>query len=94
MAVRYVIFGILVGVLVIVVTIVLLVRRRKIDPKKEEVNYQMFFIMGISFLPLGIIFSVTINPGFMAFIAMGLIYMILGLAHRDEWEKPRKKGSG
>jgi hypothetical protein len=53
----------------------------------EKSNYQAFFIMGISFLAMGIIFTSSINPGFIGFIALGIIYMTIGLANRDKWEK-------
>jgi hypothetical protein len=50
----------------------------------EKPNYQAFFIMGISFLSMGIIFTSSIKPGFIGFIARGIIYMSIGLANRDK----------
>jgi hypothetical protein len=42
--------------------------------------------MGICFLPMGIIFTTTINPGFIGFIALGIVYMAIGLANKDKWK--------
>ena len=53
----------------------------------EELDYRVFFIMGISFLPMGIIITVVVNPGFMGIAAMGLINMAIGLANRHKWKK-------
>ena len=43
--------------------------------------------MGISFLSMGIIFATTINIGFWGMTGMGLIFLIIGAANRDKWEK-------
>jgi len=36
-------------------------------------------------------FSAAINPGFFGFIALGIIYMIIGLANRDKWFKKQNE---
>ncbi len=61
--------------------------KRKKEELFNEPDYRVFFIMGICFIPIGIIFSTTINFGFMGFIALGLIYIAIGLSNRDKWEK-------
>ena len=55
----------------------------------KETDYRVFFILGISFLPMGIIFTTVISPAFISFIALGIIYMIIGLVNRDKWNKKR-----
>jgi len=70
------------GVLVAFIAI-----KRKKEGKYPEPDYRAFFIFGITILPVGIVFVAAVNPGFMGFIALGLIYMILGLSHRDKWKK-------
>lgn len=87
----WVIVGILFGLVVVGLLVVAFILKRKKEPKPQEADYRAFFIMGISFLPMGIIFSTTINPGFMGFTALGIIYMAIGLQHRDKWEKKAKK---
>jgi len=70
----------------IIVTIVVL--KKKKDGKIEEPNYQAFFSFGIIWIPIGIVFMITIHPAAgMAFVAMGIVYMAIGLANRDKWEK-------
>jgi hypothetical protein len=74
---------ILVGVLVV------LYRKNLRSKNRNDQNpdYRGFFIMGICFLPMGIIFTATVNIGFIGIAGMGLIYMSLGLANRDKWKK-------
>ena len=56
--------------------------------------YRTFFILGIAFLPLGILYEIVFFiSGTMvflvlglAFIAMGIPYLAIGLANRDKWE--------
>ncbi len=56
--------------------------------KVIEPNYEVFFIFGIFFLPMGIVLMITIdNPAFIGITGMGLIYMVIGLANRDKWKK-------
>ena len=52
----------------------------------KEPDYRAFFIMGISFLPMGIIFSSVIHPAFVSFLALSIIYMAIGLANLDKWK--------
>jgi len=61
--------------------------KKKSDGEINEPNYKALFIIGISFLPMGIIFFSIIGPAFMGFTAMGLIFLIIGAANRDKWNK-------
>ena len=72
-------------ILGILITIVFLLRKK--ETKFEEPDYQVFFIMGISFLPLGIVFTIAIGPAFIGFTGIGICYMAIGLANRDKWKK-------
>lgn len=55
---------------------------------KKEVDYRVFFIIGISFLPLGIVLTFVVgNPGFIGFMGLGIAYIAIGLANRDKWKK-------
>jgi len=72
----------------IVVTVIVLKKRK--EGKLKETNYQAFFLMGICFLGLGIVFTTTINSGFFGFAILGLVYMSIGLANRDKWLKKKK----
>ena len=61
--------------------------KKKRGGKAQEHNYRALFIIGISFLPMGIIFLTIIGPAFMGFTAMGLIFLIIGAANKDKWDK-------
>ena len=55
---------------------------------EREVNYKAFFILGVTFLSLGITMSAaTGNPGMIGFTGLGLAYIAIGLANRDKWKK-------
>jgi hypothetical protein len=68
-----------------ILTIVFLKKQK--ENKYVEPDYQAFFIMGISFLPIGFVFIITINPAFISFLAIGLCYIAIGLANKDKWKK-------
>jgi len=76
----------IVTVLIGVVTIYLFKIKKK-EWFTEETDYRVFFILGISFLPMGIIFTSTVSPAFISFIGLGICYMAIGLANRDKWKK-------
>jgi mannose/fructose/N-acetylgalactosamine-specific phosphotransferase system component IIC len=71
----------------IIIAFVVLKKRK--EGKLRETNYQAFFVMGICFLGLGIVFTTTINSGFFGFAILGLAYMSIGLANRDKWQKKK-----
>jgi hypothetical protein len=78
----------LISVIVIILgilTLFIVLKRRKVG-NLEEPNFKVFFILGICFLPMGIIFSVTISTAFIGIAGMGIIYLIIGLANRHKWE--------
>lgn len=73
-------------VVVLLLTIVLF--KKKKEGKIKEPNYQVFFIIGIAWVPIGIVFMVTINFVIgIAFMGLGASYIAIGLANRDKWEK-------
>ena len=48
--------------------------------KQRNANYRAFFILGISFLPIGI---ATANP---AFMVLGLVFLAISLINRKKWK--------
>ena len=89
-----IIIGIVLGVILIgILVVVTLMRKRKATSKGT--NYRAFFILGISFLALGIIYGIVFFssgtkaflPLGIAFIGLGLSYIAIGLSNRDKWEK-------
>ena len=57
------------------------------EKPRRTIDYRAYFMMGICFLPLGISLSIVISVGFLGMTALGIIYLIIGLANRDKWGK-------
>ena len=87
------VFIIMIILLVIVGFLVLVVALKNKKEKAKQVDYKAFYIMGVSFLPLGIaLFLTTDNPGMLGLTAIGAVYMSIGLSNKDKWnKKPRKR---
>jgi len=83
-----------VGAVVVLIAVLALVLRKKQknNDEQKETNYLAFFVLGTSFLSLGSIFTIlsftSEFPGVIGFpfLAMGLIYIIIGLANRNTWK--------
>ena len=74
------ILWIVLGVLVLFLLIAAFALQKK---KKRKPDYYVFFIMGLIWLPFGIIMDNSV------LWIMGLLFMIVGLAHKKEWKKNR-----
>jgi len=77
------------GLLALFGIIAIIVRIRK---GKQPTDYYAFFQMGIIFLPIGIVLSLTLDNFSMVnvFTIIGIIYLIIGLSHKKEWKKNQK----
>ena len=72
----------LVGIgLLIIILAVLFLRSRKTN--KRPPDYYNFFIFGIIWLPLGILFNNNV------LWMLGLVFLIAGLVHKKDWKKNR-----
>jgi len=75
------------------VIIAFMIHRKIKKGEAREPNYRAFFILGISFIPIGcawivIALSNEIPPVTgIPFLGLGVIYMAIGLANRDKWKK-------
>jgi hypothetical protein len=80
---NYLILSILIGIAVLAVlfAVIFIARNRG---QRIEPDYRVFFILGITWLPLGI---ATDNPGF---LGMGAVFMAIGLANRSKWKEEPK----
>jgi hypothetical protein len=67
--------------------------KKKKEGSFGETNYRAFFIMGLSFTPAGAAMSVIYFLNDIPFViglplfALGVIYLSIGLANRDKWQK-------
>ena len=80
------VFALLIGIAVLAVlgAMIAIYIKSKNKNEQTETNYRAFFILGISFLPIGI---ATDNPGLWG---VGAVFLVLGLANRDKWiEEPK-----
>lgn len=59
--------------------------------KKREADYYALFIMGVTWLPLGLFMWLVGNSGIgNVFSIIGAVYLIIGLKHRKKWKKSRQ----
>jgi uncharacterized membrane protein len=73
-----------------IVAAVVLQKKRK-GAKKKDVNYRAIFGAGLAFIPSGIAIAIaTRNFGLMGITGLGVVYVILGLQHKDEWKNKKK----
>ena len=77
---------ILVGFVLVGVLATLIVYRRSRGKDEAEVDYRAFFVLGLCLLPMGMLFSFLINPGFLGIMGLGAFYIALGLSNRDKWK--------
>jgi peptidoglycan biosynthesis protein MviN/MurJ (putative lipid II flippase) len=88
------ILGVIIAIVIAAgIIMALMVWKKKREGKAEEANYRTFFVVGtivvcasivlmaISFILQ--IFFVIVTP----VLALGLIYLMIGLANRDKWKK-------
>lgn len=71
------------AVLIIAIASMIFLRKKK----KRPIDYYSFFIIGICWIPLGF----AIKNHFMWI--MGLVFMSIGLYHKDKWKANKRKWS-
>ena len=87
------IFAIIFAFLVVVgLILILIVLKNKKSGDTGETNYQAFFYIGINWIPVGVVFMITINTALgIAFIGIGVSLIAIGLSNSDKWEKRSNK---
>jgi len=87
----------IIAILVVIgILLVIMVRKRHIKNEKKEINYRVFYYLGLVFTPLGIIWiiiSFVSDFSFvmgMPFLGIGISYMAIALANRDKWRNINK----
>lgn len=71
------------SLVVLLAVVVVLIRARRRSGAAP--NYRRLFIIGICFIPIGVATTNLFNNP--AFLIVSLIYMGIGLANRDKWQK-------
>ena len=78
------------ALVVIGLILTLVVFKKKKEGKMGEPNYQVFFNVGMVWIPVGVVFMIAINPAIgIAFMALGITYLAIGLANKDKWKKKK-----
>ena len=73
------------GLVMVGVLVVFALKNSKKVTNPIEVNYRAFFILGVFFIPVGSMGVILFNVGFVGVLALGVVYLVLGLANRDKW---------
>lgn len=71
----------LIALIIVGLAIFVAIAQRK---KKTTPDYRGWFIIGLCWIPIGI---ATKNP---AFLALGVIFTVLGLVNKDKWKEQKK----
>jgi heme A synthase len=87
MNVMYPILLVIVGILVIIGVLLIIVWKKRKGQPSAETDYRVFFILGICWFPLGIVFMASNLPIGYVFFIIGFVYLVIGLANRDKWGK-------
>jgi len=74
------------GLVVAGAFVALALRKRKMGAAPTSTDYRALFILGLSFIPVGIIGVTLLNVGFLGILGLGVVYMVTGLANRDKWQ--------
>ena len=74
--------GILIAIILLGVTAIALRKKGRLPP-----DYKSFFYIGILWMAVGLI---AIRENYFFFI-MGTAFTIIGLSHKKDWEKNRRK---
>jgi len=88
---------IILAIAVVTGILALLIPRKRKKEGKPQVDYHTFFILGITWVPFSIILMVVSFilqiPFYIGFplFALGLIYLIIGMANRDKWQQNKPK---
>ena len=85
--IEYILILLLILAIIIGIATILIYNNKKKTTTEKEIDYRTFYILGISFLPMGLVLSITTkNPGMIGIMGLGAAYLAIGLANRDKWK--------
>ena len=92
----FVLIGICIGLILVGILAVFIWKKSK-EGKAKGTGYRVLFILGITFLPLGIIYEIVFFTSGtkvflvlgIAFVGMGLSYLAISLGNRYKWKSNR-----
>jgi hypothetical protein len=86
-----ILFAIAALALVLAVIVLLVIWRKRQQGKPVETDYYTLFVMGMIFLPVGLVLMITFDMGYGGIAGLGAVYIIVGWLRRDQWKNRRKK---
>ena len=83
------------AILVIGLVVLAVALKRRKQAEVKLIDYRTFFILGICWLPLGIVFWIVMDlaVGIPLFV-IGSTFLTIGLVNRDKWTEPRPLTAG
>ena len=74
-----------------IVLVLLMWKYKDSDYMQRDTDYKAFFWIGLVMMVFGgPVLWITSNLSFSSLFTIGLVFLAIGLAHRDEWDKRRK----
>ena len=58
---------------------------------EKPADLRAFFILGFSFIAVGISLMSEFGLAFLGFVGCGAVFMAIGLANKAKWEKSKKE---
>ena len=92
MAVPWIMITVLILLIIFGIIAAVVATSNKKKGIKRKTDYYTFFIIGITWLPFGILMTIMDPDTSIGniFTILGLVYAIIGLSHKDQWKKNRK----
>jgi hypothetical protein len=75
----------LIGFVLTGLLVALVVYRKKKGRADSAVDYRSLLALGLCLLPMGLVLSFVVSPGFIGIGGLGAVYVFLGLRNRDRW---------
>ena len=72
--------SIFIFILIVILAIIFVIKQKR-SGEKIETDYRTLFIIGVTWIPIGI---ATDNPGFWG---VGIAFLIAGLMNKDKWKE-------
>lgn len=85
---EWILFSLIIGGLIVVIGLIvsIILFRRKEVSEDKEINYKVFYFVGLIWLPVGVVFMTSINFVMgIVFMVLAISYIAIGLANRDKW---------
>jgi heme/copper-type cytochrome/quinol oxidase subunit 2 len=84
-----------VAIIVIGFVVLAVILKRRKQEEMRPIDYRTFFILGICWLPMGIVFWIVMDLAFgIPLFVMGGTLLTIGLVNRAKWTEPQTLTGG